>query len=186
MNETMKTILNRRSTRVFKEDSIDESLVNEIIEAGLYAPSGHNMQPWHFTVITNKDLLNLLSYETKEACKNFDDEFIKKVANNEKFNVFYNAPVGVIVSGDKNAMTVESDVAAASENMLLAAESLGIGGCWIGFITLLFRSEKAQEFKKKLSIPEEFTPMHGLVFGHKKTEMSKAPERKTGRVSFLK
>ncbi|MGL4449844.1 MAG: nitroreductase family protein [Sarcina sp.] len=186
MNEVIKTILNRRSTRVFTEEAVSEELIQEAIKAGLSAPSGHNMQPWHFTVITNKDILDMLSRETKNMNKDHTDDFIKKVSNNEKYHVFYNAPVGIIVSGKEGAMTVQSDVAAASENILLAAESLGLGGCWIGFITLLFMSDRGDEFKKKLNIPEGFNPMHGLVLGHKKVQNSKETEKREGTVIFIK
>ncbi|MGL4849044.1 MAG: nitroreductase family protein [Clostridium sp.] len=186
MNEVIKAIKNRRSTRVFTEEVVNEDIIKEIIDAGLSAPSGHNMQPWHFTVITNKDILDMLSTETKNMNKEHSDDFIKKVSNNEKYHVFYNAPVGIIVSGKEDSMTVQSDVAAASENILLAAESLGLGGCWIGFITLLFMSDRGEEFKKKLNIPEGFKPMHGLVLGHKKVQNTKETEKREGTVSFIK
>ena len=138
MNETMKSILSRRSTRVFMPDQIKEEELTTIIEAGLYAPSAHNQQSWNFTVVQNLELLNQLSNDAKEAAKHFDDHLIQQLANNEKFHAFYHAPTAIIISGEEKAMMPEVDCAAATENMLIAAESIGVGSCWVGFIGFVF------------------------------------------------
>jgi len=80
MNETLRVIRERRTTRRFKTEQIKEEELQAIIEAGLYAPSAHNQQSWNFTVIQNKELLDELNIETKEAAKSFPDEMIQKMA----------------------------------------------------------------------------------------------------------
>lgn len=186
MNKVINTILNRRSIRVFTEEKIDQEIIEEIVKAGTYAPSSLNNQPWHFTVISNTEILDKLNFETKEMAKSFDNEKVKAMGNNEKFNVFYNAPVAVIVSGEEADMMSEVDCAAATENMLIAAESLGLGSCWIGLVTLLFKSEKGEQYRKELGIKDGYKPYFAIVLGHKKIQNANAPKRKEGTVTYIK
>ncbi|GIW48536.1 MAG: hypothetical protein KatS3mg079_012 [Caloramator sp.] len=78
INETLKVIKSRRTTRKFKSEQIKNEELQALIEAGLYAPSAHNQQSWNFTVIQNSELIKELNRESKEAAKGFDDEVIQK------------------------------------------------------------------------------------------------------------
>lgn len=186
MNETLRVIRERRTTRRFKTEQIKEEELQAIIEAGLYAPSAHNQQSWNFTVIQNKELLDELNIETKESAKSFPDEMIQKMANNEKLNIFYGAPTVVIVSGQDSAMLPQIDCAAATQNMFIAAEALEIGGCWNGLVGFLFNGPKGEEYKKKLNIPEGYTPYYAAVFGYKEVKATKAPARKENAVQYIR
>lgn len=186
MNETLKVIRERRTTRKFKTEQIKEEELQAIIEAGIYAPSAHNQQSWNFTVIQNAELIEEMNTQAKEAAKNFPDEMIKKMANNDKFHIFYGAPTVVVVSGQDNAMMPQVDCAAASENMLIAAEALDIGACWNGFVGFLFSGEKGAEYKKKLNIPEGFTPYYAVVFGYKDVRITNAPARRGNTVQYIR
>jgi nitroreductase len=185
MNETMKCIFNRRSTRKFLPDQINEQALKLIIEAGLYAPSAHNQQPWHFTVIQNKALLDQLNEASKETAKSSEHKFIQQMANNDKFHIFFNAPVVIIVSGEEKALLPQVDCAAATENMLIAAESLGIGSCWIGLVLFAFRGEKGKAFIEALKIPEGYKPYYGVALGYKALESANVPARRENRVSYI-
>lgn len=185
MNTTIENILNRRSTRVFGENKISEENLKEIITAGLYAPSGHNHQPWHFSVINNKEILDKLSIEAKEVAKNLDDEFMSGLGNNEKYHAFYNAQTAILISYDSKYPTSLMDSSLAAQNMMIAAESLDVASCWLQFATLAFEGEKGEVLKKELKIPEGFIPMSFIVFGEKKLKTTKAPERREGTVSYI-
>ncbi|WP_297639095.1 nitroreductase family protein [uncultured Clostridium sp.] len=193
MNETMKTILNRRSTRVFGEGNVKEEDIRTIMEAAVSAPSSMNTQSWHFSVIQNKEILNKLSEDAKNVAKCFDNEHIKKLANNEKFNIFYNAPVAIIVSAEEKAYESEINCAIASQNILLAAESLNLASCWIGFVGILFQSQREEDksilesYKEKLGIPEGFKPLHAIILGQKNPNASgKATEKRADTVTYVK
>jgi nitroreductase len=185
MNETMKSILNRRSTRVFMQEQIKEAELKTIIEAGLYAPSAGNEQSWHFTVIQSKALLDEINQAAKENAKNSDILHVQQNAHNEKFHVFYHAPTAIIVSGENKGFLSELDCAAATENMLIAAESLGVGSCWIAFATFAFNGEKNEAIKQHLALPEGYTPYYAISLGYKKSNNTTAPERKPNRVNYL-
>ncbi|GAA0732035.1 nitroreductase [Clostridium oceanicum] len=186
MNDTLKAIMERRTTRKFKEDQIKEEEINTILKAGMYAPSAHNDQPWNFTVIQNKDLLNELNKESKEIAKTFPNETIKKMGHNEKLNIFYGAPTIIVISGRENAMMPQIDCAAATENMLIAAESLDIGGCWNGIVGFLFDSNKVEIYKEKLGIPEGYRPYYAIALGYKKVKITKALPRKENSIQYIK
>ena len=167
-NQTINNILSRRSTRAFTDEKITEETMNIILNVGLHAPSAHNQQSWHFTVIYNKDLIDEINFETKKVLGNFPDRRLNRISGNENFHIFYNAPVAVIVSGEESAIMPLEDCSAATQNMLIAAESLGIGSCWIGFARYLFTGDKEDYYKEKLSIPEGYMPYHGIALGYKK------------------
>jgi nitroreductase len=186
MNETLKTIGNRRSTRVFMPEQLKDVEIQDIIDAGIYAPSANNQQPWHFTVIQSKDIIDKLSNAFKEIAKKSDIEYLKKFGENEKFHVFYNSPTVVLVSGDENNQYAAIDCAAAVENMLIAAESLEIGSCWIGLIAYLLNSEEGAEFVKELGIPQGFKQIHAVCLGYKKNKSANAPSRKENTVNYIK
>lgn len=186
MNQTIKDILSRRSTRAFKDEQIGEDALKQIIEAGLYAPSAHNQQSWHFTVIQNAELLEELNIKAKEIAKTIPDELVQKMANNEKLNIFYNSPTVIIISGEESAMMPQVDCTAATQNILIAAESLGISSCWIGFIAIMFNSPQGAEYKEKLGIPDGYKPYHAVALGYSKNESAEAPKRRESTISYFK
>ncbi|RXA21689.1 nitroreductase family protein [Methanosarcina sp. MSH10X1] len=182
-NETLSTIKNRRSIRNFKNKQIKDEELQAVLNAGTYAPSA-NEQAWHFTVIQNKELLAWLNFEAKEIAKQYEP--LQDLANNERFNIFYNAPTVILVSGEEKAIAIESDCAAATQNMLLAAESIGLGSCWIGFVLVMSGSPKAKEYLKKLGVPDGYKPYASVALGYKNAEVSIAPPRKLNVINYIK
>jgi hypothetical protein len=83
MNEVLKAIANRRSIRKFKDAQIKDDELNAIIEAGLSAPSGHNTQPWYFTVIQDKATMKEISDTAKAEMKKNSNPWVKQIGNND-------------------------------------------------------------------------------------------------------
>lgn len=196
MNQVIENILNRRSTRVFTEEKVDVEILKEIVKAGLHAPSSKNKQLWHFTVIQNENILKQLNEDTKNAIKKYapeeisDEKTLKTLisrANNDAFNTFYNAPVAILISKDTTDITSQDDCAVASQNLMLAAESFGLGSCWASFVKNLFKfdKEKGKEYSEKFQIPENYVPTHAIIIGHKKNESSKASARRENTVTYI-
>jgi nitroreductase len=156
------------------------------LEAGLYAPNAGG-QAWHFTVIQNKELLDRLNIAAKEAAKQHDLEHLKELGNNEKFNCLYSAPTLVIVSGnEKSPIPLDADCAAATQNLLLDAESIGLGSCWIFFVLLAFYSPQGPELRKELKIPEGYKPYDSVVLGYKKDTVIQVLDRKPNLITYIR
>lgn len=185
MNEVIKAILNRRSTRGYLSEQIKPEELELIIQAGLYAPSACNQQSWHFTIIQNKNILNELNVDSKAEFAKSDDEFMQKLSNDKNYDLFYNAPTIIVISGLKSALVPQVDCAASTQNMLIAAESLNIGSCWIGLLAILFKSDKLSEYINKLNIPDGYEPYYGLALGYKAEENQEVKARRENAVNYL-
>lgn len=183
MNQTIKTIKNRRSVRKYLPEQIKDQELETLLDAAIYAPTGHNDQPWHFTVIQNSDLINEINVGAKEVMSKMEAEWMSRLGTMEDFNIFHRAPTVVIVSGRRDATTPLVDCAAAVQNILLAAESMDIGSCWIGFARFYFLNP---EHQKKFDIPPENEVHFGVSLGYKVDENSKAPTRNNNVVNYFK
>lgn len=189
MNQVIETIKDRRSIRRYLPEQIKEEELNTILEAGIYAPSGHNDQPWYFTVIQSKEVIEDLNVKTKLLMEKAKTDWIVKMAQNEKYHVFYNAPTVVIVSGKKNnnkelPYCPMADCSAAAQNILLAAKSIGVASCWVGLTSFIFEE---QEEVKKLNIPEEYEPLFAITLGYSAvTKDLKAFERKNNAINYIR
>jgi len=186
MNEVIKTILNRRSVRNYSDKQIKEEDLDLIIKAGLYAPTAHNQQAWHFTIVQDKQLIDNLNQASKDEMLKLEDDYLKNLGSDENFNIFYNSPTIIVISGEKSAPIARADCAAATENMLIAAESLNIGTCWIGLVAFLFRSVKVQEYEKLLEIPEGYEPYYAVAIGYKTKENEQAAPRRENTVNYIR
>ncbi len=157
----------------------------------MYAPSGFNMQPWSFLVAKNKDVMRKISEHGKKSMIPMLEP-IKDVSPKAKdflvflktkgSDMFYNAPVLVIILGNKNAPTVDYDCAMAAQNMMLVAHSRGIGSCWIGGVQPALMDES---FLKELGAPEGYKAIAPLIFGYSKGKTG-MPSRAEPEVKWLR
>src|SRR5271169_366904 len=141
MNTVIDTIRKRRSVRSYETKSIQRDILNAIIEAGNDAPSAMNSQPWRFVVVEDREMKRKLlgaalpqAKKITEMVKDVDPdryESMKKRYAELPDPVYYSAPVIVFVIGSGRYAAHSCPL--ACENMMLAAQSLGIGSCWVGF-----------------------------------------------------
>lgn len=118
MNEVINIIKNRRSVRFFTQENIDENILNEMILAAIYAPSGKNTQPWKFCVIKEQYIIGEIAKQMSFS------KFISSAFC--VIGVYYNPSVGY--DSQKDYLSI----GAAIQNILLSGCSLGVGTCWIG------------------------------------------------------
>ncbi len=118
MNEVISNILSRRSVRDFTDKPVSKEDIQEIIKAGMYAPSGMNRQTWHFIGIINSAKIKELAAITG------------KVLGNEQYN-FYSPTALIIISNESDSRWGDEDNSCALQNIFLAAHSMGIGSVWI-------------------------------------------------------
>jgi nitroreductase len=186
MNETLKVIKNRRSIRKFRAKQISYSDLHTLLEAALYAPNAMNLQKWHFTVIQNKAMLDAIVTATKQGIMQSDHEFLRERAKRSDYHTFHHAPTVILISADEKAVFAQLDCGAAAQNILLAAESLSINSCFIVSTAFLFASEKGNEFKKRLGIPDGFNHVCSVAVGYRDDENPVAPPRNKDVINYVK
>lgn len=184
-NEVLNVIKRRRSTRAFAPAQIGDAELAAIVEAGQYAPNGGG-EAWHFTVIQNADILEKLNRLAKEYAAASGLPWLEELGRNEAFHSVYHAPTVVLVSGDDPGYCSEADTAAATQNLLLAAESLGIGSCWGYFVTQAFLTDEGKALRATLMIPEGYRVFTSVMLGHRAGELPPPPTRKPGTVTYIK
>ena len=187
MNETISTILERRSVRAYKPDPVGQPELDLLLQAARFAPSAMNQQPWHFTAIRNAELLRQLEEHCRGAFLESNVEALREIAKQEGFSVFYHAPMLVIISGDPSALAAQYDCTLATENMLLAATSLGIGSCWMNAVMMLHATEKGKAIFRELGIdfPEGYQPYAAAVFGYPAEPWPEAPPKNAECVTIM-
>lgn len=147
MKPVLQAIYDRRSRREFTDQIVDVSVLNEIIKAGIWAPSGLNNQPWRFVVITDPAVIKELSTTTHYT------------------HIVVGAPALIAVYLDTQSMYDEvkdhQAVGACIQNMLLATEDLGLGGVWLGQIL-----KNKNDVSDILGVGDEYDLMAVLALGH--------------------
>lgn len=148
---TLKAIFTRRSVRDFLPDQVEQEDLNDLLKAGMQAPSARNEQPWHFVVIDDPKLLNAIPEFHPHA------EMLK------------DAPLAILVCSDrkleKKRASWLQDCSAATQNILLAAQAKGLGAVWLGIFP---DADRVKGMEKLLSIPEDIRPVSLVAIGHPK------------------
>lgn len=155
-NDAYMNIIRRVSVRRYSDKPVSSEQVSAILHAAMSAPTGVNKQPWEFVVIDDPELLKQLADALRYA---------KMTAQ---------APVAIIVCGNKNrflegvdAVLWEQDLSAASENILLAAHAIGLGGVW----TCIYpHEERMAPVKSILHLPDNMVPFNLIPIGHPLTD----------------
>lgn len=174
MNEVIKAMVERRSSRSYKNEMLPKEVIDGIIEGGLYAASGRNFQSAVIVAVTDKEMRDRLS------------EMNRKIGGwAEGFDPFYHAPVVLIVLADKSKPTYLYDGSLVMGNLMLAAHSMGVGSCWIHRAKEEFESDEGKEILKSLGIEGDYEGIGHCVLGYTDNDLTKIPERKSDRVYYV-
>lgn len=178
MNETMRTILHRRAIRRFDARQIEEELLQQILQAGLYAPSAGGKQGVILAVCQDQEVNERLgkikranSHPHMATAQNYVSKEQPSIADDPKLsNAFYDAPTVITMFAPKNFLFSVDDCAVAAENMMLAADSLGIGSCYIGQGWTAFADSYGQEILRKWKIRTDYYAVMQLLLGYPKAD----------------
>ncbi|MDR3600579.1 MAG: nitroreductase family protein [Desulfosporosinus sp.] len=185
MNETIKTLLNRRSIRSYTPEQLKDDDLQIILKTGKFAPSAMNQQSWHFTVVQNKEILQRINQVIRAIFLKSGNAHFEEMAKADTFHVFYNAPTLIIVSGDEKAIAPQCDCALAMGNLFLAASSLGIGSCWIHALTQLDTTPEGTKLISDLGIPSGNKIFASGAFGYAASETPTPAPRKDNAVNII-
>lgn len=173
MNETIKTLLNRRSVRKFKSDQITVEELNEVLEAGKYAPSGANQQSALLIAVQNKDMIKKITKMNAAVIGKDTDPY-------------YGAPTVILVLADRSKVTPVEDGSLALGNMLNAAYSLGLGSVWVHRVNQMFESEEGKSLLKEWGVEGEYIGIGSCALGYPDCEFPNAAPRKDNYVVMVK
>jgi nitroreductase len=160
----MDVIMTRRSIRQYTDQPVPDAVVTQLLRAAMAAPSAKNQQPWHFVVVRDRHLLEGIAQSTPYS------------------GMTRGAQVAVVVCAvvdEKDPGYWPQDCSAATENLLLAANSLGLGAVWLGFYPL---PERLEKMRSLLGIPEDVIPFSVVPIGYPAEHPTPADRYDSARV----
>jgi len=166
--ELLEAIYKRRAVRDYSHARVEQAQIETLIRAAIQAPSAMDHQPWSFCVVRDPGLLARISDQAKAHMlrttpAGLISHHFGEMLGNSAFNIFYNAPVLVLISATEEEQWGVVDCALAAQNLMLAAQDAGLGSCWIGFAQGWLGTP---EGKAALGLPESCTPVAPIILGH--------------------
>lgn len=168
MNETLRVIKDRYSVKKYTQKQISDELLDAVLEAGLYAPSGMNQQQVYMVAVRDQQTRDMLSKLNAQILDVSSD-------------TFYGAPCVIVVLADPNHRTWVEDGSLVLGNLLNAAHSLGIGGCWIHRARETFDLPEGKALLKAWGLPEHLRGVGNCILGYADGETVRKPRRE-GRI----
>lgn len=170
--EAIENLKTRRSIRKFKSDMVPKEIIEKIIEAGTYAPTGMNRQTPVIIAITNKEVRDKLSKMNAAVMGGEGDPF-------------YNAPVILVVLAEKSFPTYVYDGSLVMGNLLNAAHAFGVSSCWIHRAKEEFESEEGKKILAELGIEGEFEGIGHCILGYADCEDPAPAPRKSNYAYWI-
>ena len=173
MNAELQALKERRSVRKYKADMVPQELIDQVIDAGLYAASGHGTQEVIIVAVTNKEVRDKLAKMNREILGTNSDSF-------------YGAPVVLVVLGPKSNKLTPYDGSLVMGNLMQAAHAVGLGSCWINRAKEEFASEEGKQLLKEWGIEGEYEGVGHCILGYVDGPVPQAAPRKANRVFYVK
>lgn len=166
--ELSEAIARRRSVREYTGDAVDEPTIRGLIAAAIQAPSAMNQQPWTFTVVRDRRLLDRLSIASRQhllaaGSTGSGSGRLHSMLVDPGFQIFYHAPVLILISAATPGPWIVEDCALAAQNLMLAACARGLGSCWIGLARDYLQTPAGKDL---LGLPATWVPVAPIIVGH--------------------
>jgi nitroreductase len=174
-NPVIENIMARRSVRAYKEQAVPRELLEQVVECGINAPNAMNAQQWEVRVVESKAWIDKATEAYKQSVKGTPAE--KMVAEPSFKNMFRNAPA-VIFIGHKPSKYTAVDCGLMAENMMLAAQSLGLGTVCMASPVMFLTQPAGAEFLSSLSFSEGYEPLICIGIGYADEAPAAKPRNK--------
>jgi len=163
-----EALYSRRAVRMYEAVAVDETTIQSLIDAAIQAPSAINEQPWSFTVVRDRALLARISDAAKAHMlattpAGLVSHHFEEVLGNPSFNIFYDAPLLIVIASRIEGPWVTIDCSLAAQNLMLAARAIDLGTCWIGFAQSYIATP---EGKAQINLPPAYLPVAPIVVGY--------------------
>lgn len=177
-NDVISTIMARRSVRKYLDKPVEHEKLEVIAKCGINAPSGMNAQPWAVTIVEDSNYIK----ETTNLFVKTNAEMSKRDPNFK--NMYRNAPVIICIATPGGNGSI--DCGLLGENMILAAQSMGLGTCCLGGpVNFLKHSEEAKPYIKKLGFPEGYDLCYIIAIGYP-DESPEAKPRDLSKIKYIR
>jgi nitroreductase len=170
----------RRSVRDFEDRAVPLDTIREIIADSIKAPNASNLQPWKFIIVSNRAMIKKISDDSKrtiiagiEKDPNSPMKGYLEILKNENFNVFYNAPCLVAITGRLKGATIALDCGLLAAYFMLSAASRGLGTCFVA----QGAEARDPDLLKEIGLPEGYRIWAPIIMGYPKS-IPPMPERK--------
>ena len=191
-NDVLNCIHGRRSTRKFTDQQISSEQLDALLDAAIWAPSGGNNQSGLFTAIQKQSALLHLNTLVCQGFQHWvpDDDYptkhaMKTRSKQDGYNFYHNAPTLIIASNKPNYENAMADCSLALGNIFLAAQSLGLGSCYINQLHWLRNDPDIRAYLFELGIPKAHTICSCAAVGFI-DKASPAPARKKGTIQIVR
>ncbi len=176
-NPVIEAIMARRSVRKYKDQPVEREKLQQIVDCGIQAPSGMNKQPWEVRVVDQPEYINGITELFRAANP--------QMASDPEFkNMFRNAPAVIFIAAPENG-SGQIDCGLLGENMILAAQSLGLGTCCLGGpIRFMTTDEGAAPYLQRLQLSDGYQLLYAIAVGYP-NESPEAKPREAGKVLFV-
>jgi len=164
-NDVTKAIASRRSVRDFKPEQLTDAQLQTILNCGFLAPSGMNCQGWFLSVIQNRQLLDAIHQEHIRSLPPVEQlpPVLQERLKNPHYDVFFHAPTVIMVSYLEKMGPLNCGF--LGQNMVLTAQSLGLGTCYLGGILQLLTAPEGKPYLDQMQIPEGYAPCFLIAVG---------------------
>ncbi len=184
--DIIEALESRRSVRAYTDEPVSEETLKKLLLIGTKAPSASNSQPWSFGIMQGKEKIRALAEEARQALMaaitpGSPMEKYAGMLGSPDYNMFHGAGTLLFVYGDKNCPWRVGDCAMCMQNIMLAAHSMGLGSCWIGFADRLCKTEG---FCKKLGVPDDRELVGVMCLGWRKGDLPPVRLRKEPEIIF--
>ena len=177
-------IKSRRSVRCYTNEPVSKAQIEKIVEAGVWAPTAMAREPWRFIIIEDAKLINYIADETKVAVQQMMPDLAERFTTEEDI-ICYNAPVLILICAEKDprwsSMNLIDSILAA-QNMFLKAYELGLGTCYMGFVSFL---NNKPDILRKIGVPENYELKVPLILGHPETKQGVGKRKKPVFVKWI-
>lgn len=174
-----EAIYTRRAVREFTAEPVDNKTIESLVDAAIQAPSAVNQQPWSFCIVRDQTALAKISQEAKAYMLRHSPvglvaHHFERTLNDPAFNVFYHAPVLIVICSTMDIPWAVENCTLAAQNLMLAARAAGLGTCWIGFAQGWLGT---REGKAALNLPDSYIPIAPIIVGHPKSAPPPVPRK---------
>ena len=171
-NPVIENILSRRSIRSYKPDKIEREKLDRIIECGIWAPNGQHRESWEVRVVTNPDMLAEI------------DSLYNIYSDGNNSRAAFGAPAVAFIAYDTTYDLSQVDCGLLGGNMMLAANSMGIGSCCLGGLARFMTSPQAATLLARLDFPDTHRLLYAIALGYP-DEAPEAKSRDMSKVKFI-